>query len=458
MRKILSITAVILSILMILSGCSFSSWQDEESVRAIADIKRVTDNDGNVYIEISYTDESDSDRFLIPKGVSITDVESAYDVEKGETKVTINYSDGTEPSVFTIKDGEDGTAVSGVKIKTINGSRYLCFEFVDSDGNFVDDWQLDISEFRGDDGEDGATWLFGEGEPKKDETGDAEDDSDDVIYGNDGDFYLDTAEYIVYNKQDGVWVKLGSIKGAGIQNIQAFSDEDGSGYEIFTTEEKLDDTGNPMTDENGDKIYVSYKVYSSAVKGMEIIYDDTTGLYSYTITVTDSQGIEVVLDTITVQRPSAWLSGQSAPEEYTETVTYNGDFYYCIGNNTVYKKIDGAWVVMVTFPSADNKSQVTVTFDANGGVFSTDRTKYPALAQPYDDNSRLDVILYEGDYYPAAYDIPTPTLEGYTFIGWFAKPVTGSVTDEELLNYGRFTYLTPVTSDITLYAAWRQVE
>ena len=49
-------------------------------------------------------------------------------------------------------------------------------------------------------GEDGATWLSGSAAP--------------VSQGKDGDFYLDTATYDVYQKTSGAWSKTGNIKGA----------------------------------------------------------------------------------------------------------------------------------------------------------------------------------------------------------------------------------------------------
>ena len=53
---------------------------------------------------------------------------------------------------------------------------------------------------KGDKGDSGATWLFGSIVPTSE--------------GKDGDFYLDTATYDVYNKESGVWNKKGNIKGA----------------------------------------------------------------------------------------------------------------------------------------------------------------------------------------------------------------------------------------------------
>ena len=52
----------------------------------------------------------------------------------------------------------------------------------------------------GQDGADGATWLFGATAP-------------DNLNGNNGDFYLNTQTYDVYNKQDGTWSVIGNIKG-----------------------------------------------------------------------------------------------------------------------------------------------------------------------------------------------------------------------------------------------------
>ena len=52
----------------------------------------------------------------------------------------------------------------------------------------------------GEDGTDGATWLFGAVAPTN--------------QGKNGDFYLDTATFDVYQKTSGAWSKTGNIKGA----------------------------------------------------------------------------------------------------------------------------------------------------------------------------------------------------------------------------------------------------
>ncbi len=57
----------------------------------------------------------------------------------------------------------------------------------------------------GQNGEDGATWLLGEGEPSED-------------LGKDGDMYMDTTTYTVYQKAEGAWENVGVIKGADGNN------------------------------------------------------------------------------------------------------------------------------------------------------------------------------------------------------------------------------------------------
>lgn len=49
-------------------------------------------------------------------------------------------------------------------------------------------------------GADGATWLFGNVAPTN--------------QGKGGDFYINTANYDIYSKASGNWVKIGNIKGA----------------------------------------------------------------------------------------------------------------------------------------------------------------------------------------------------------------------------------------------------
>lgn len=455
MRKLLTLVALILASTLLLSGCGFSSWQDEEELKTIKEIKRVTDSEGNVYLEILYTDDSEADRFLVPEGVSINNVNSVYDSEEKKTTVTITFSEG-EPYSFDIPDGVKGNSVSGVKIATLeDGIRYLVFEFVDAEGNELEAAKINISEIKGD---DGATWLFGSGAP--------DIDPENPLPAKAGDFYLDSENYVVYNKKaDGSWQNMGTIKGTCITKIQSFMDSKGDGYEIVTTEQDLDEEGNPLYDENGNPVFKSYKVYSSTLKNMGVTYNTETGMYEFVITITDAGGNEIVLgadeNKIQVQRPATWLSGTLPPDlndlpEFTSTPTFDGDFYYCTQYNTIYTKRNGEWVELVKLPSDNDVEKCTITFNPEGGVLSTNINAYPAKTEIKSDGSQVVVRVNKGECYPTTCEIPVPTRDdGYVFAGWYRKKQSPTATAN--INYGQFTDMVPVTADLELYAYWQKV-
>lgn len=68
---------------------------------------------------------------------------------------------------------------------------------------------------KGDNGEDGAAWLTGTSAPS--------------AQGVDGDFYLNTSNWDVYQKASGTWTKTGNIKGAtGTAGVKGDQGETGA--------------------------------------------------------------------------------------------------------------------------------------------------------------------------------------------------------------------------------------
>lgn len=113
-------------------------------------------------------------------------------------------------------------------------------------------------------------------------------------------------------------------------------------------------------------------------------------------------------------------------------VTGNPFFWWGGGRKTVITTTEFEVTVLPgdEQPSKPEESEspvatYTVTFESNGGTAVKSQ------------------VIAEGE---TVTEPETPTMEGYTFAGWY--------TDAELTTAYDFT--TPVTSDITLYAAWKE--
>ena len=140
-----------------------------------------------------------------------------------ETGATITITDKTGTTTATVNNGKDGKdGIDGTD--GTNGADGFSPSIAESAGNNDTVYKLDITTKtgkittpnlkgangadgskgdqgeKGDKGDSGATWLFGSIAPTSE--------------GKDGDFYLDTITYDVYNKESGVWNKKGNIKGA----------------------------------------------------------------------------------------------------------------------------------------------------------------------------------------------------------------------------------------------------
>lgn len=113
----------------------------------------------------------------------------------------------------------------------------------------------------GKDGQDGATWLYGEGAP-----------ADDL--GKEGDLYLNTATYDIYNKTASGWKAIGNIKGQeglpgqdGATGPAGQNGADGATW-LFGNGAPADDLG-----KTGD-LYLdtaSYDIYAKTDSGWTVI-------------------------------------------------------------------------------------------------------------------------------------------------------------------------------------------
>lgn len=172
------------------------------------------------------------------------------------------------------------------------------------------------------------------------------------------------------------------------------------------------------------------------IAGMVGYEDDN--LYYITFYFTDDSEPQ----TIEFSKPAApntWLtiSSGKGPDS---SLGKNGDYCYDTVANAIYHKDGGSWVLLVDFD--DVETTHTVKFDVNAD----------------------DAYLVDGFGFSSSYELtrgstfyaytketgrlmPVAARPGYKFIGWYSS-------SELTVNSGQFTDLTPIYSDMTLYAQW----
>ena len=137
-------------------------------------------------------------------------------------------------------------------------------------------------------------------------------------------------------------------------------------------------------------------------------------------------------DTLFFERPNQWLRGSDTPSDLEGV---DGDFFFDTAHKIIYMKYRGSWRNIVSF--YESKITYTVEFNLNDAVDAS-------------LNGEDLFFIDKGEYfYSYGYDVPVPTRDGYTFLGWYT--VRTSNPDPTM---GAFTDLTPVMANITLYAAW----
>lgn len=159
---------------------------------------------------------------------------------------------------------------------------------------------------------------------------------------------------------------------------------------------------------------------------------------NYCLVVTYSDGyVTNRSDSIYLPRPKStvWYRGANDP---FSTLGKVGDFYLNITNGNVYYKVDSStWEYQFSMKGESTSvttEYVTVLFDPNGGTFSDSSTM--AFASTI-KGTPIDLS-----------DIPTPTYEDHTFLGWYT-------TSTYNVNAGKLTDLTPINKkQLTVYAWW----
>lgn len=202
--------------------------------------------------------------------------------------------------------------------------------------------------------------------------------------------------------------------GAGISDITSVTDESGNTTITISYTDGRDDT----------VIQIPYKSGKDGEdgRGIESISTQSVGdKYYLYIKYTDSEEVEV----LELDKPEStkWICGNGAPGAIATLQASNGDFYFDLTNWGIYLLQDGTWQQVANLKS--NEVTCTVEFDPGEGVL--DGT-YLGMRTCVKGES-LDIS-----------QIPTASLEGHTFAGWYTSELGPNDPRS-----GKFTDLTPVT-------------
>ena len=129
------------------------------------------------------------------------------------------------------------------------------------------------------------------------------------------------------------------------------------------------------------------------------------------------------------EQGALWLYGEGEPSDDAR----EGDFYIDTLTFDVYTMANSAWQLVGNIKGANAPhvgETFTVTFNANGGTL------------PQGTKAEIEVSF--GDYLA---DLPVPTKDEHTFLGWFVG---------EGANQVQFGCFTPVMANIVLTAKWEQ--
>ena len=179
--------------------------------------------------------------------------------------------------------------------------------------------------------------------------------------------------------------------------------------------------------------------------GIEWIEANTEGEF-YVIKVKLTQNEEELkFDLPKPKDPNRWLNGYGSPLTTDGEI---GDFYFDKLYDAIwYKDENLGWHTIVDFGSTEIFYKVTFNLndtdvDDNGEYIS--RADLGGMPNQYNVKS--------GNYFKSNGnpDIPEPTRAGYKFLGWYT-------TAYPKVNNVAFNDLTPVVSDLELFAVWEKI-
>ena len=207
---------------------------------------------------------------------------------------------------------------------------------------------------------------------------------------------------------------------------------------------EITDIKSTKLDDGSIEIEVYYSNGVEPVKfGLEAargVKDISTDLKNdqYIITFEYTDG---TTSSVAFNRPTAWLSGIGAPNPASGI---EGDFYFDTVNAIIYQKVDGAWKSLADLKPDSVEYKVTFSIDSDFRLPPGTKNEYTFKAGECFATKKPS---------PGAVPIPIHTDPSYEFVGWY------TIADPDMLtvNHGRFTDLTPISGNLTLYAHWKKI-
>ena len=417
--KIISKFLFLLLLIFTVSGCG--SFFGPEQGLQIEDITTET-IDEKLFLVISYIDVEEKQYFELKKGEDGLKGNGVQGViphpGEEETILEVVYTDTSKPSEYV--PIPHGTEIDEIIVVDKDGNKIV----TDKDGN----------EYR-------------------------VDEEGNLIDGE-GVFFTGT-KYIKVIYTEPVEPGSDIMKSETFALPEGQKGQDGNGIKEVLTG-KMNEDGSieeGVVNEDGSLSVHFYFTTSDEVKTIQIpanksivnvVDDETAGSYSIIITYnTFKEDGTPETDTFTWTKPhiTQWLYGEYDPYRNLGNI---GDYYYNTTEKSLWFKKEladdasgfGYWDLIINFSVNDKPCYITFDAGTNGG-------KIVEGENGEIEKDSITQSLISGQYfYGSGKAFPTVYHpEGLKFLGWYT---TETITPTST----KFTDLTIVTTDITLYAVW----
>ena len=343
----------------------------------------------------------------------------ATNMDDGRTKITITYVDDVEePLVFYIpqgptgEQGEQGVGIEDIDYEELeNGNTLITIKVTDDE---IPPVQFEV--------QNGIK----------------------ILSLKEGVDALSGEKYIFFEYNDGTYseeIIIPSGKnGIGIKDCATVPNDDG-GYTltIILDDEREYSVIIPGPEKGETGLGIDNKDGKKGVVG-GVSADGTKYVITFYYTDGSSESVEFA-------RPNQWHWTNGKPANSLGAV---GDYCFDTTNNDIYvKDRPNSWANIFDMDSVETTH--TVKFDLNAYIFNEESQTYER-----DTTAKLNGLSVYSNIKHGSYltsnegcEIPIPTRSGYIFKGWYTDR---SVTEIS----GKFTKLTIIADDITLFAQWEE--